>query len=78
MIFRTDKHEYLSANAVNSLTTSTVASVVGSREPLTNHSWRRMLPTIARHLNLIAADLQPKKGAMRHPSLRIMPREKKG
>ena len=56
MIFRTDTHEYLSAKAVNALTMNTVAGTIGNPELLTTYSWRRMLPTIALHLNFNAAE----------------------
>jgi hypothetical protein len=56
MIFRTDTQEYLSAKAVNALTMNSVAGVVENPELLTTYSWRRMLPTVALHLNFSPAE----------------------
>jgi len=56
MIFRTDTQEYLSSKAVNALTMNAVAGVVENPELLTTYSWRRMLPTIALHLNFSPAE----------------------
>ena len=56
MIFRTDTYEYLSSRAVNALTMNAVAGVVENPELLTTYSWRRMLPTIALHLNFSPAE----------------------
>ena len=56
MIFRTDSQEYLSAKAVNALTMNAVAGVVENPELLTTYSWRRMLPTLALHLNFSPAE----------------------
>jgi len=56
MIFRTDTFEYVSAQAVNVLTMSTVAGVTENPELLTTYSWRRLLPTAALHLNFSTAE----------------------
>ena len=55
MIFRTDTYEYLLAKAVNVLNIDAVSGVIENPELLTTYSWRRMLPTIAFHLNFSAA-----------------------
>ena len=56
MIFRTDTHDYLSSKTVNALTMNAVAGVSGNPELLTTYSWRKMLPTIALHLNFSPAE----------------------
>ena len=60
MIFRTDNHEYLSANAESALIMNTVAAVIKNPEPLLAYSWRRMLPG--------AIGRTPRGRVMRHPS----------
>lgn len=64
MIFRTDNYDYLSANTVNALTMSTVAGVIRNPEQLRTYSWRRILPTMARHLKLMAEE-RPAKSSWR-------------
>ena len=50
MIFRTDTLEYLSSKEVNAWTMNTVAKVIENPEPVTIHSWRKMLRALALHL----------------------------
>jgi len=56
MIFRTDTFGYLSAKAVNALSMDAVAGILENPEELTTYSWRRMLPTLALHLNFSRAE----------------------
>ena len=56
MIFRTDTHKYLSSKAVRALTMNKVAGVIENPELVTSSSWKRMLPTIASHLNFSPTD----------------------
>jgi len=51
MIFRTDTFELLSTRAVNALSMNVVADVLVNPKMLTTCSWRRLLPTMALHLN---------------------------
>ena len=46
MIFRTDDHQYLSQQAILSLTKDAVSGAIDNPEELTTYSWRRMLPTL--------------------------------
>ena len=56
MIFRTDTYDFISANAVNSLTMNAVAGVIENPELLTTYSWRRVLPTVALSLKFSSAE----------------------
>jgi len=56
MIFRADTLEYFSSEEVNALTLNNVAGVLGNLEVLAKYSWRRMLPTLALHLNFSHAE----------------------
>jgi hypothetical protein len=53
MFFRTDTLDYLSAKAVKILTTNAVAGLVDGATLPATFSWRKMLPTIALHLDSI-------------------------
>jgi len=51
MIFKSDTFEHFSAKEVNTLTMNTMAGATGNPEWRTTHSWRKLLPTAASHLN---------------------------
>jgi hypothetical protein len=51
MIFRTDTLEYLCSKTVDAITMDAIASAVDNPRWSTTYSWKRMLPTVALHLN---------------------------
>ena len=56
MIFRTDNHQYLSSNAVRSITLKAISGIIEDPEQLATHSWKSMLPTTALHLGFSPAE----------------------
>jgi len=56
MIFRTDTFEAISAESVNALSMNVVPDVLVEPRAVTTYSWKRLLTTMALHLNFSASE----------------------